>query len=783
MTETKPTELKVINSKPQVPKISVIIVAVDGLPDTIKTIDSLVMNKRIPIEIIVIDNGTKDGTNEWLKSISYLKTIRNESPVEYFKALNEGIKIAEGEYVVLCNNDLIFTQNWDSNFLLPFSQKMMFSELRGVDKIGILSPVASSEIVSSYQQINPIYLKNLKYNADNLNPFAAQYSMSVLGNHSEQKMINASMLSSFCWFIKKVCFDEVGLFKDVKPEGFADFEFIKRLSEYGYFNFVCRWIPIHYKGKNKDIYQGYNPYGLRELPDYFTLNKETGVKKKFVIGIYNTAGKDFAVDGRIETLCDEVIIVDKSENELEGRNILWKKCQKSNADWIMILKPDEIPENKFTRKEIDKLLNPFDPNTMGYRFREINLWNSEKYQNQGGIFGIVSKIKMVRNMPNTHIVWNENEEFVCPVVPEMPEDSILSVRFRTIRHENIDPEYRKRKYEMLRTKYSKNKNILLKIRHYFHPRTSLIEFQPDINFTLMTIMKNEMRHPCHLVDFLRQYYLLFDEMVFIDTGSDDNSKEVAKMFGAKVIHYTWNDDFAAARNFGLKHSTGNYILWTDPDERLGDDPLKWNRLIEENVLAYHVPILNYYNDPNNKFNVTMNYRLFKNIPGIYFEDDVHESITNSILKLADNGFIEKIDISDWRKNKFTVPFPGLHHFGFLRPPAELKRKMKDYVKIEDKILMRNPDNYYALYSKALDYAFHKNDGEAEINLIKALKIKPEHTLSSFELSHLYIRKARVVIEDALKRQGTNTDMKEPLMAVYKAILPFAQPKSNLGINI
>ena len=59
---------------------------------------------------------------------------------------------------------------------------------------------------------------------------------------------------------------------------------------------------------------------------------------------------------------------------------------------------------------------------------------------------------------------------------------------------------------------------------------------------------------------------LFDEIVVVDTGSVDRTKEIAREFGAKVFDFVWIDDFAAARNEALAHATGDYAFWLDADD-------------------------------------------------------------------------------------------------------------------------------------------------------------------------------------------------------------------------
>ena len=61
---------------------------------------------------------------------------------------------------------------------------------------------------------------------------------------------------------------------------------------------------------------------------------------------------------------------------------------------------------------------------------------------------------------------------------------------------------------------------------------------------------------------------LFDEIVVIDTGSVDRTREIALSFGAFVYDLPWRDDFSAARNFSFSKATGNYLLWMDADDVL-----------------------------------------------------------------------------------------------------------------------------------------------------------------------------------------------------------------------
>ena len=62
-----------------------------------------------------------------------------------------------------------------------------------------------------------------------------------------------------------------------------------------------------------------------------------------------------------------------------------------------------------------------------------------------------------------------------------------------------------------------------------------------------------------------------DEMVVVDTGSTDDSRQVAAALGAKLFEFPWCDDFSAARNCSLAHATSDWIFWMDADDELPAD--------------------------------------------------------------------------------------------------------------------------------------------------------------------------------------------------------------------
>jgi glycosyltransferase involved in cell wall biosynthesis len=149
-----------------------------------------------------------------------------------------------------------------------------------------------------------------------------------------------------------------------------------------------------------------------------------------------------------------------------------------------------------------------------------------------------------------------------------------------------------------------------------------------ITFTASMIVRNEERF---LEDCLESIKDVVDEIVIVDTGSTDGTKEIARRFGARVFDFKWNDDFGAARNEAIEHSRGEWILYIDADERLRpipkDDVMRM--LSDPGKVAYTVLF-----HPVTGYTAYREYRIFRNTPRIRFHGVIHESMMESISALV-----------------------------------------------------------------------------------------------------------------------------------------------------
>jgi glycosyltransferase involved in cell wall biosynthesis len=138
------------------------------------------------------------------------------------------------------------------------------------------------------------------------------------------------------------------------------------------------------------------------------------------------------------------------------------------------------------------------------------------------------------------------------------------------------------------------------------------------------IVRNESKNLARCLSSAQPYV---DEIVVVDTGSQDNTLEIAAQFGAKLDYFEWCDDFAAARNYSLTQVSGEWILHLDADEELVvEDPDFRQQLINQpETLAFAIP-RNDVNVPEEAFLGGFHVRLFRNLPEFRYVNRYHEQL-------------------------------------------------------------------------------------------------------------------------------------------------------------
>lgn len=149
-----------------------------------------------------------------------------------------------------------------------------------------------------------------------------------------------------------------------------------------------------------------------------------------------------------------------------------------------------------------------------------------------------------------------------------------------------------------------------------------------MKFSLCMIVKNESAVLANCLDSLRD---IMDEIIIVDTGSTDNTKEIAEQYTPYVYDFEWKDDFAAARNFAFSKATGDYIYSADADEvldRENQNKLKnlKRAMMPEVEIVQMIYVTEQINHPTENFARDMRPKLFKRLREFTWIEPIHETI-------------------------------------------------------------------------------------------------------------------------------------------------------------
>lgn len=245
--------------------------------------------------------------------------------------------------------------------------------------------------------------------------------------------------------------------------------------------------------------------------------------------------------------------------------------------------------------------------------------------------------------------------------------------------------------------------------------------------SLCMITKNEEKY---LEKCLNSVKNIIDEIIIVDTGSKDKTKEIAKKFNAKIYDFEWNHSFSEARNFSLQKATKDWILVLDADETISDKDSEiikkiTNKNLKENkdIIGYSFIQRAYCNNLKKlKFNYAKNdfydeskpflgwtyrgiTRLFRNDKRIKFIYPVHETVIESIKNI--NGKIKQTNIP-------------IHHFELMREEEFINKKSIYYIKLlKNKIKLFPKAKFYFELALELEKL---NDMKAKIYFDKAVEL-------------------------------------------------------------
>ena len=225
--------------------------------------------------------------------------------------------------------------------------------------------------------------------------------------------------------------------------------------------------------------------------------------------------------------------------------------------------------------------------------------------------------------------------------------------------------------------------------------------------SIVMMVKNEEKYLEKTLDALQPLRKDIDsELIILDTGSDDNTVEIAKKYTDKVYFEKWNDNFSDMRNKSISYASGEWILILDADEKLTDyDKLK-DFFNSDNHVKYNsatIRLKNIFDDKEERYSFSSLLRMFKNIDGFGYDGAIHEQPRY--------------------KQPIYNDVASFDHYGYMYDDEEIRQKKANRnMKLLLEELEKNPDNPYTNYQVGKSYITDLKVNEALFYIEKSYRL-------------------------------------------------------------
>lgn len=234
-----------------------------------------------------------------------------------------------------------------------------------------------------------------------------------------------------------------------------------------------------------------------------------------------------------------------------------------------------------------------------------------------------------------------------------------------------------------------------------------------IPISVCIITKNEAEYLEQCLAALKPYPF---EIVVTDTGSDDNSLEIARQYTDRVYEFAWIDDFSAARNFCISHASHDVILSLDTDEFLR--PLDWDALQQAVEKHPHslgaIELFSYFDvDGETKHQIVRLERLF-NRRYYHFVNPIHEFLVPHDTMTS---------ASHIASASYEAPV-SVDHVGYQGSAEKLQQKAERDIALISAEIEADPQNPYLHFQLGQSYMLMRDHENALLWFRKAMELHP-----------------------------------------------------------
>ena len=770
------------------PDMVSIIIPLTGHPKHLKKcIENIGKHTPDAHEIIFVNNGCKGAMLKWIRQAvkrkSNYRLIKAGKEAGQGECFNMGMEASSGEYIILMRDNVIVADGWLDGMLKCINR---------ADDVGIVGPMTSGKAAGIQCVVNSEHIRVAQLE---------KYAGAFL-ERNRHRRVPSHEVADVCMLFRRSLVEQIGLFDEELEQGSESDDYCLRAVLEGYNNLIagdvfvlCGALPpkgnkrfFDYKWRDIDAksHNGERLGVINAITDAEKLYQREEVDKAIVTlingikyrpdeeAIYHRLAEMLIDCERFKEGLDAINSIPEDKRDSARTFELAGYCKAGLelydeagkcADRALSVNPSSASAlnlmgvlahgggDKGASEDFFKKAVASDPG-YGEAYTNLGVLRWEAGGKEDAFETLEKGFILSPTAEDSRSAYlsavSETAEFER-AERVLREAKALYPQNRRIAFLLIDMLIRRGKYDSamqgireVMITFGINDGILSAAQavldRFDAQKAKDTEKEPFLS--LCMIVKNE--EGC-LARCLMSAIPVVDEIVIVDTGSTDRTKEIAKTFGAKVYDFKWTDDFSEARNLSLSKASGDWILVLDADETIS--PLDYERLSKivknnsEHPKAYSITTRNYvkpiyitgwtcnngqYTDEEDGtgWYPSKKVRLFTNDSSMRFEAPIHELIEPSLRRLG------------IKTKECSIP---VHHYGQLDWDNYIAKGEKYYL-LGKRKLEEKGDNLQSLVELAIQAGGEFKKYDEAVDLWKrVLKLDPDFTKAFLNMGYAYFK--------------------------------------------
>ncbi len=536
------------------PLVSIAILTLNGSEHTRACLESIERSTAEPYELLLVDNGSSDGTVELLRDYaatrSHVRLVLNGANRGFAGGNNQALALARGEYVVLLNNDTIVTDGWLGRLI---------GALERTPGAGLAGPV--SNYVAGPQLVEAGYAS-----VGEVAPFARAWARAHAG-----AVEPVARLIGFCLLLRREVVEAVGALDESFGAGnFEDDDLCLRARAAGFGCVIARDAFVHHTGSQTFIGERID-YGASLVRNRMVFERKWGCS----LDALWDRGLAAVEPERLERLRHLPLPAHSLPESQAGAAGDQLRGELRVEDLLVRARAAVLGHD--LRAVRERFAEPagWDEEQRAYQavrhLTELVLATGAAIRDEGWIDLYVAAAEgllgVLEREPSEPVLLN----FAGILLYELTELESAAALFEAALR--LDPSLDETAGNLAAARDLLAREDRPRLAHYGLAaladlgRRLAAAARPveGLTVSLCMIVKDEEELLPACLEAARG---AVDEIVVVDTGSSDRTVEIAESFGAKVVSFPWNGSFADARNVSIEHATGDWIMYLDADEQL-----------------------------------------------------------------------------------------------------------------------------------------------------------------------------------------------------------------------